>query len=271
MDNISFTCNENIIDISSIVDILLEKSNDTHQLHIYTWFEGTVCIPKSGASFIKEKFLKPLFCKDKINIYLYSLLHWNFRIRKKSVLINNQFLPLRNIDCVCSSGFFEYIKNIENTNFQLFKYICENISQREDLLNISKNYRKCNISIFDYFGKTLLFGEENRDITEIYSILQYLELYYLIRRLLYDSCDKKIEICFVLPNDESKYYSNFENDLTQMLILDLQEKIFDVEIIISMYFFKYGDSNNCRPYIDRGKNFAIKQNEIFPLIWKDFS
>lgn len=92
------------------------------------------------------------------------------------------------------------------------------------------------------------------DIANAYSPMQYVEGYYLIQESVKRALSKgenKIQIAFVLPNDESKYYLDYPKDIEAMLRMDFGKCLRDVDINITFRFFQYGDSYKSRPYIDR--------------------
>jgi hypothetical protein len=74
---------------------------------------------------------------------------------------------------------------------------------------------------------------------------------------------KRIEIAFVLPNDESKYYIDLPKDIEKMLQLDFGKDLIAVEVNISFQFFHSGDSVTSSPYIDmRRKDLKVESGEI---------
>ncbi len=65
---------------------------------------------------------------------------------------------------------------------------------------------------------------------------------------------KRIQIAFVMPNDEGKYYRDLPQDLEGLLLAEFGVALNDIEIQVSFISFKFGDSIKDRPYIDKAKN-----------------
>ncbi len=102
-------------------------------------------------------------------------------------------------------------------------------------------------------------------------MLQYLEGCLLVNQIvdqtMHQSGQKCIQIFFVLPNDEIKYYQDatdaFAKDI-EFLMTQLHDSIMDeIKIIINFAPFQYGDYIHQRPYNDPGS--VIKPHELQSL------
>lgn len=89
-----------------------------------------------------------------------------------------------------------------------------------------------------------------------------------LARKAFLSGDKEVNICFVFPNDEWKYYYDGKNSINQdvksWLELRLGKDVADKKIRVEFCTFNYGDSAKDRPY-NAGKK-VIKKIEKSDLV-----
>jgi len=84
-----------------------------------------------------------------------------------------------------------------------------------------------------------------------------------------------VEIAFMLPNDEAKYYQDYPQDIEKMLQADFGDTLNDMEINIRFRFFNYDpqlfDSNtwneieidkSSRPYLGLVKSGCVSAKQI---------
>lgn len=243
-------------------------------LDLYCWYEGPQGLPQSGARFMKEQVFKPLYqVKPDVKLCLYSLRAWDFKknitILPSSTEMGEAINRLNKaaIECFYSSSFFQYCIQTPKES-ELYRYISEQLPKKEGLFRLSATHRKSGLTIRSFFNNrpSLFDFMEELDIVYAYSAMQYIEAYYLIQESVKKGLlkeQKKIAIALVLPNDESKYYLDLPRDIENMLRLDFGKALEGVEIYISFYFFKYGDSLNSRPYVDkRRKAPRVETEEI---------
>ncbi len=238
---------------------------------VYCWYEGPQGLPRSGASFMKESIFEPLFAlKKDAHLCLYSLKFWDL---KKSVTKMSTFTPLGEainrinraaIECIYSSSFFRYCMQFSKEN-ALYNFINEELPKKEWLIELSAHHRKNGTKIAALFdNQSSLFDcIKDLDVCAAYSLMQYVEGYYLIRESVEKGLlkgQKKIEIAFILPNDEGKYYQDFPKDIEKMLRLDFGKSLMNIEVNIAFQCFQYGKSLTSRPYIDK-TNQAQKVGE----------
>jgi hypothetical protein len=239
-------------------------------LDLYCWYEGAQGLPKIGADFWKEKIFAPLLAKKKDAFFnLYSLKGWDFQ-KKVSKLspsspIGNAIneLNLGAIKCIYAFDFFKYCQKVEGP---LYEYIKERMP-KEWLTNLSVDFPKKGVTVGQFFEnqKNVFDSLKDQDVSLAYSHLQYIEGYYLIRNSVEKALaqsQKSVKVAFVLPNDEGKYYVDFQKDVEKMLELEFGFKLSDITISISMHFFQYGKDCSARPYIDREKNGKMTPKEI---------
>lgn len=239
-------------------------------MEVYCWYEGSQYLPKTGALFMKRQFFDPLYrLNPKAKLCLYSLRAWNF---KKNVGEIKATTPLgeainrintQAVECIYSSSFFEYCRQISKS--ELSTFLSQELPKKEWLFQLSKNSRKKNMTMNDFFNhqSSLFDCIKDLDVSSAYSAMQYIEGFYLIQESVRKGILKnqqKILISFILPNDESKYYLDLPKDIEKMLHLEFKEKLIDLEIRIFFYFFKYGESTASRPYI--GKTPKVDPEDI---------
>lgn len=226
---------------------------------VYFWYEGPRCLPKRGADFMKEFIFKPLYkLKQDAKLCLYSLKAWNF---EKALLDMPLSTPLGEsinrinkaaVECIYSSAFFQYCTTIHEKK-ALYEFISAELPKKNWLFSLSENKKKQRMTISELFNnQSSLFDCINDlDLSAAYSPMQYIEGYYLIQESIKRGLlngQKKIQIAFVLPNDESKYYVDYPKDIEKMLKLDFGRALSTVEINISFQFFEYEDLAS-RPYL----------------------
>lgn len=241
---------------------------------IYFWYEGSQCLPKSGADFMRERIFDPLYqLKQDAKLYLYSLRAWDF---KRNVTHMPSSTPLGDainrinktaIECIFSFSFFQYCAQIPKES-GLYAFVSHELPKKEWLFNLSATREKSHTAISSFFNyqSSLFDCIKDVDVSFAYPLMQYIEGYYLIQESVKRGLlkgQKKIEIAFVLPNDESKYYLDLPKDIEKMLRLDFGEDLTGIEINISFQFFQYGNCLTSRPYIDkRNKAPKVKADEI---------
>lgn len=116
-----------------IVNQLLIKG----PIDIYFWYEGSKCLPKIGAEFMKEKFLEPLYrLKLDAKLCLYSLRAWDFKKTLKNMQPSTPIGEAINrintaaVECFYSSSFFKYCADVQKGN--LYKFINKELSLDEE-------------------------------------------------------------------------------------------------------------------------------------------
>jgi hypothetical protein len=241
-------------------------------LDVYCWYEGPSFLPASGAKFMKDKIFEPLFAvKKDAKLYLYSLQGWNF---KKNIAKISRSTPIGEainrvnksaIECIYCSSFFKFCTQVSKES-ALYKFINEELTKKEWLFKLSGDRKKIGKPVATFFdNQSSLFNcIKDLDCNNAYSPMQYIEGYYLIRESVEKGLSKgqkKIEIAFVLPNDEGKFYKDFPNDIARMLQLDFSERLIGIQVNISFQFFKYGENVDSRPYIEKRRQDPDKNQE----------
>lgn len=242
-------------------------------LDVYTWYEGPELITQLGAQFLRDNLFEPLFnCKKDVKLWTYSLEAWNFQ---KNVDAMNESTPKGVrinainklfVECIYSSSFFKFCTQFDQTN-PLYRLINEELPIKQWLVNLSakKDPKEISVEALLGFQPTLVDSIKTWDVAQAYSMLQYLEGYYLIREAVARGLDQgkqKIQVAFLLPNDESKYYRDLPGDLENMLRAEFGESLRDIELKVFFRFYLYG-SKNSRPYLkDDEEDVVVSDSEI---------
>lgn len=262
---------EQILSPEEVVDSLASIEGE---LDVYSWYEGPIIITKVGAQFLKEKIFEPLYnCKSDAKIFLYSLEAWNFQ---KSVNAMNETTPkgvkLNNInkvfiECIYASSFFKFCTQFDQDS-SLYRLVNKLLLKKQYLIKLSEDRKPRGKTIEDLFEKqlTLIDCIKEWDVSKSYSLLQYLEGYYLIREAIRRGLEQnkqKIQVAFVLPNDEAKYYQDLPADIEKMLQAEFGEKLNGLELNIYFKFYEYTSTPRSRPYLGPyKKSLNVSNSEI---------
>lgn len=230
---------------------------------IYCWYEGEQGLFKEGARFMKEAIFAPLYrMKEDAKLWLYSLRAWEFLSKKRmdpSTLLGEAVnrIDKRAVECIYSSAFFEYCCKQR----ALYDFVQGELPKKTWLKALSEEEKPCGKTVGALFkNQSCLFDcIKECDAKRAYSYMQYVEGYYLIRESVrrgLENRQRQVQIAFVLPNDESKFYLDFPKDIEAMLQLEFQDQLADVEININFFFFEYQLDRgiSSRPYIDKSPN-----------------
>lgn len=238
-------------------------------IDVYCWYEGSEGLPKSGADWMKTSLFEPIFrAKKDLKLNLYSLGGWN-PDKKYTLATMPNTTPLGEsinqinsvaLECIYSFSFFRFCVEARK-NKELYAFISDTLPKKEWLKAISADRPKSGKTVCAQLDNqpSLFDSIQELDFEHAYPLMQYVEGYYLIRELVRKSLlkgERDIEVAFVLPRGEEKYYnydnfSEFRSDVERMLQLDFKETLRGIQITFSFQFFRYKGSINSRPYIDR--------------------
>ena len=215
---------------------------------LYCWYEGTQGLFAEGAAFMRDKIFAPLYAqKPDIPWVLYSLKGWDFKKKVDAMPVSPLCVKLKQIGLASLSAteFFQYCATVTSGDF--FDYVNQTVPCKQWLIDLSKDQEKTGCKVADLFEnkRSLLSCLYDCDVSNAYSQIQYIEGYFLIRRLVEKALlgnSKKVQIAFVLPNDEGKYYADYPQEIVKLLRLDFGSALRDVEISITFRCFQYGDS-----------------------------
>jgi hypothetical protein len=248
-----------IVPAQEIVEDIVKKKGP---VDIYSWFEGTECVPRKGAAWMKENIFEPLFAKKKdCFLHLYSLKgSWNFektiKLMPSSTRAGAAINGLGNpaVSCMYGFDFFRFCQSVPKSS-GLYGYVDRELPKKTWLFDLSKDkIRPCKTVSQLFDGASSLFDcIQEKNCTAAYSAMQYLEGYYLVRESVrkgLSNRQERIQIAFVLPNDEGKYYREFSKEIAKMLRSEFGDALEGIGVDISFYYFQYGKLED-RPYIGK--------------------
>jgi hypothetical protein len=230
---------------------------------LYCWYEGKKGLPVQGARFMTDAIFIKLFEQKKdVQLKLYSLKSWNFNTGVKEMAFTSCLGNALNqrgmqaVECVYAASFFRYCEQLKSG--RVYSFVHEQLPRKEWLIELSQGQKQCGWRVADLFDNqaSLFDCIADSDLSNAYAQMQYVEAYYLIQRSVRNALSKgqqKINIAFVLPNDEGRYYRDLPQDIPKMLELEFGAALKGVEIAIAFHFFRYTESLDSRPYIDKAK------------------
>lgn len=240
------------------------KSEDSWML--YVWYEGVQGLRKKSTDFYKTNLFDPMKSnKSSVKFMLYSLRGWDFN-KFKTISMMPLSTPLSDeiqqinpdlYEMVLSFDFFKYCASIPVAS-PVYQYIRGRLINKQSLIDLSVGRKELGLTVADLFSnKPSIFDTiYSLDVCRAYSLMQYVEGLYLVgeavkRQLeLNSSC---INIAFILPNDEGKYYADFPREIEQYLRYCVGECVPEMTVNIRFEFFTFGEMLNDRPYIDKSK------------------
>lgn len=259
--------------VYSTAVIVEQLSSIKGPVDIISWYVGRQGLPQSGAQFMKTNIFAPLYAlKPDAKLWVHSLSAWNFPTtvtKMPSTTTLGQAINCINtayVECIESASCLQYCVQAATQKKELYTYISQTLPIQR-LLDLSSTRPKIEKTVAEFFENqsSLLDRVQGEDLAHAYSTMQYVEGYCLIRKLVENRLangEKKIEIAFVLPNDESKYYLELQQHLANMLSLDFKERLSGIEINIAFYCFQYGEAPDARPYIDIKSKAKVKPQHI---------
>ena len=243
-------------------------------IDIYFWFEGQRGIPEAGANFYKENFFKPIVeVKQDAKFLLYSLIGWNFSVNVPDLKAQSKMSAQINkvnklaVTAISAAGYLKYCTE-DNIKENLKTFIADSILNVKYFYELSKDYKNKNKTVSEFFSvKSNLFDSiGSYDVSKAYSVMQYIEGFYLLQKSVkskLDKGEKLIQVALVLPNDEAKYYRDYVDLYENMLKLEFGESLNEVDINIWFRFFSYGEKADDRPYSEKGPKLKSSSIQEF--------
>lgn len=236
--------------------------------YVYCWFVGPKGLPRHGAQFMIEKLILPLL--ENHDICLYSIEAWSFDTLYNALTFDTDMIrAIKSLNHPSLKGessfeFFNWLASPTFQNGPLKEAICKKFSSEDWLINISDKFQPLGMTISDFYNQepTLLDCLKDWDLIKAYSCLQFLEGYFLIRQRISKALclhEKEVNVVFLLPGGEGKYYKNLPDILRQWLPLDLGEQVNGLEIRVDFLFFKYRSNADTRPYLSKEGNYISSE------------
>lgn len=256
-------------------DEVVEKLSSCINPNIILWYIGCYGLREQGVKFYKDKIISPILNRNQGAIFsLVDLTAWSaFRDARISLdkanscsTVLESFNFIR-IQCIRSSEIFKRLKEIDDPD--ILEYFSTALC-REFILASSAMVEDSEITIGKIFSKNckIIADRYEQDANKCYSLLQYMEGCLLIEKIytkMANKFDGDLEIRFVLPNDEWKYYKDDKNSFArdvQFLLSKTCSKLNAAVSRVNVKFlcFKYGSKICERPYNARGK--VIKSSNL---------
>jgi len=239
-------------------------------MRIYYWYEGASCgkgktLPVVGAEFARDRLFVPIErTKENALLCLYSLKQWSFEymvseLRSETSLqksINELLKTSSKVETLSAVSFFRDFLAERGSDSLLGTYVEMCNREYRWLDELSEGFNR-EITVEQFFDQNLPSCFEcikKAQLVKKYALLQNVEGYFLIERGVEKALatgEQKINIVFLLPNDEWQYYQNFSKDcecFKNMLFSRFGEKLNGKCIDVRFIFFRYGDDLNARPY-----------------------
>ncbi|MBA2727511.1 MAG: hypothetical protein H0U49_04980 [Parachlamydiaceae bacterium] len=224
---------------------------------------------------MQKNLFEPLYRKkNDAKLFLYSLNGWNLKLKKVSSSIPAT-TPLgeainavnkKALECIYASSFFKYCCSNIDVQTPLYRLMREELPKKQWLLDLSKDAMPCGMGVDQFFNyeNSLLDCLKEMDAQKSYSVLQYVEGYYLIKQAIIrglENKQNKIEIAFMLPNDEAKYYQDYPQEVEKLLKADFGNILDD--IMINVYFRSFNYDPRLSMDLENRNNIVINKNWLF--------
>ena len=263
----SFVVNLRPNNTMTVEKVVAEVAKMSGPTTIYCWYVGPEGLPKAGATFMTENIIRPLIeKKSDITLCLYSLEDWSFNKAVSQMTEDTAMtreirrVSRASIECLSSASFFQFCKEARK-NEELYQEVSRCLMDNKQLITISERFAPLGLTIDAFYDEepSLLDAIKGMDLKKAYSYMQYVEGYYLVRRLALQALKdgrSSVNAAFVLPGGEGKYYRNFTDDLPRLLKKDLGESIEALDIRVSFLFFKYQEGADTRPYLTKSGSYV---------------
>lgn len=234
--NISYTNN---VDMEKYIDTLSASSK------LVMWYIGSRGMRQDCCNFYKP-YIESAKAKD-CSTYLLDFSAWG-RLNNLKISLDKKedIKDTQHVKMITGSEYFERLNYIlqDETNLAIFK----EIMARKEIYDASETYQPYGVTIGQVFApesEILKIFDPSADCSKMYSCLQYMEMMYIIEKIVNSNPTITHSINFLLPNDELKYYpqTSLKEDLEKYLSSN-----FDTNIDINFASFTYGNGTNDRPY-----------------------
>ncbi len=238
---------------------------------IIFWYIGYNGLKKESVNFYKNIFINPIL-KQNYNSYfwLIDLTAWKaFKDSSTSITeISSHCEYLENfsnqIKCLKSADIFKIMQTITDKNIINYfkKYL-----KKSFIKKMSEKFSLKKILVREIFFNNcpIMSDFYDYDAAKAYSTFQYFEGCLLVKEIFLktykNTNSKKLQIIFILPNDELNYYKDNDDSFQKDINFILQEYFEKYDTLkIIFYSFSYGTEIYHRPYNAPGT--VIKKNNL---------
>lgn len=240
--------------------------------HIILWYIGCYGLKKEGVEFYKNFVINPIRKSNQnATFWLVDLTAWNaFKTTSGSISKYNSCCNViddfgdKKLKCIKSSFIFNKMCELScETELAYLKQVLS----RDFLFEASKKFPFSHLCIGDIFPRDSWISAEYFacDSAKMYSAFQYLEAYFIVEEIVIKHVMKganSLDLVFLLPNDEFKYYQFQENSFRRDVHFLLAKRVPDLNLKLNIQFisFNFGENQQNRPYNMPGK--TLKQKHL---------
>lgn len=249
---------------------------------VVTWYIGPNGLKKNGVIFLRENMLDPLLSYGETYLWLVDLTAWTaFKGHVNGLTKQNSCNPLITSRLASRGSIIPASTILALINSEEKTPVCnliQDILLRKCLTKKSLSYPDSGILIKNLFPNGLLPASSiaEMDASKAYSIIQYIELFYIINYIINHTSSTAINdefnIIFLLPNDETEYYKHHEtalsDDLNTMINATFPQ-VGDKYVNIKFIPYIYGDQISDRPYNAPGER--IRKAHFKPEMITNYS
>lgn len=261
---------------------------DIDHPNVILWYIGYRGLRKGSVDFYRSNVIQPFLENNPFTTFwLMDLTAWfAFVSPKGSIKKHSCFSEVisdfknEKIKSIRSSDIFEEMAKLSDP------YIITNMTSlinKKFIKNASECHLESGIKVKDIFHEGCLIMKDwyNKDAARAYSAFQYLEGCLIVEKILNrkicaaEPCSyQEINLSFVLPNDEIKYYldceGSFQKDL--QLIISRSSSILGLhrlKLNVCFFPFPYGAETRHRPYNAPSKRVNKKLFNLNEVIGKE--
>lgn len=258
------------IDLKSLESISF--NNEFPQ--IILWYIGRNGLKNKTVEYYRDNIIHPILQNyPNGTFWLVDLVAWNGFKNKHTTIhnsssyskaINNLHDP--RIKAISSSRIFQDMVKIDDPRIiNTFNHI----SRKKFIKDASALYPDTGIKTEELFVKKPLFGDFylKQDTSKSYSFFQFVEGCLIVQHVIESylqgyKLSSDIEIVFILPNDELKYYIDSSKSFRRSIdtILSSCYKDRDFNLFVDFLSVPFGKSSDCRPYNVKDK--SPNKNEL---------
>jgi histidyl-tRNA synthetase len=213
------------------------------------WYVGSRGLKSGSVDLYKEPIKKIINAGGYV--YLLDLTAWSaFFFKGGSVKKAHSFRNSPRLRMLHTNGFFRNL--IGKMQTDRYTKILTLIFQDKTFYNVSEGFDDHDVTLADVFGEDSSviksFIDPSMDTGKCYSAFQFVEMLYVMDTITSQVVRNSLNVNFVLPNDEAKYYTH--NGDTAMLqdMLEQYLTIKDTKVELNLFSFKYGENTSDRPY-----------------------
>lgn len=270
-----FQVNVEFLDAPLSKEQIVSYISNLSNPHVVVWYIGCNGLRSAGVQFYQDFLISPILMNhSEVTFWLVDLTAWGaFKKQQCSVLNYNSACEVienmchRQVKCIRSADIFDRMQKMAETD--LVEYFHRALS-KSFISSQSKPFQDSNILTGDIFSWHCPVASHwyNHDSSKTYSVFQYLEGCLIVEKILAQNLlnnNFDVQVIFVLPNDEIKYYMDSQNSFQEDVKFLVSKQcevlgINNVRLQVSFLPFTYGLILQDRPYNAPGK--VLKSRDL---------